>query len=516
MASVSAIKKDLRYLRELKVAKKRIDITRVGNVLKLGDLTYIPSPRGETYHQDRTSIVKSLKGPYGSGKSVTAVMDVVMSAMEMPLCKDGVRRSRWAVVRNTYGELETTTIKTWMDWLEGNLGRTHLVRKAPINLMCKFNDEQGKVEMEVIFLALDKPQHVKKLKSLEVTGALLEEAVEIPRDIYVHLIGRRGRYPKLQDLVIPAGHVGPQYAAQILMVTNAPDTDHWFYALFEVQKPKGYTLINQPPGLLENDDGEWIENEGADNHKHLRTGYYTEMAQGQSADFVKVYCNGEYGMVSAGKPVYTEYSDDLHSSTKLKYLDDIPLNLCWDFGLTPCCAVFQLTPLGHINVLKEYTSTRSGLTQFIKTVVIPGMSQEFGDYEIGFSVGDPSGKAGAQTDEQSCLNILDSLGFETFGAYSNSPIERIDKVKTGLSTLLEGRPQLMISQDCSVLRKGFIGSYQLERVAGEIREDYKDRPKKNFYSHIHDALQYGVMTVLRSPELARREEESNFKLTISA
>ena len=50
--------------------------------------------------------------------------------------------------------------------------------------------------VEFLFRALDKPDDIKKLLSLEVTGGWLNEAREIPKAIMDILIGRLGRYPR--------------------------------------------------------------------------------------------------------------------------------------------------------------------------------------------------------------------------------------------------------------------------------------------------------------------------------
>jgi hypothetical protein len=76
--------------------------------------------------------------------------------------------------RNTYGELTTTTLKTWLDWFpEERFGK--VVHGAPITHNLSWDAEDGtKVELEMWFLALDRPEHVKKLLSMEITGALDE------------------------------------------------------------------------------------------------------------------------------------------------------------------------------------------------------------------------------------------------------------------------------------------------------------------------------------------------------
>jgi hypothetical protein len=43
-----------------------------------------------------------------------------------------------------------------------------------------------------------------------------------------------------------------------------------------------------------------------------------------------------------------------------------------------------------------------------------------------------------------------------------------------------------------VLRKGFLSGYRFQRLAVH-GERYADRPEKNRFSHVHDALQYAAL-----------------------
>ena len=52
-----------------------------------------------------------------------------------------------------------------------------------------------KGDIDVLFLALDREEDVRKLLSLELTGAWINEAREIPKAIVDTLTGRVGRYP---------------------------------------------------------------------------------------------------------------------------------------------------------------------------------------------------------------------------------------------------------------------------------------------------------------------------------
>ncbi|MGH6754956.1 MAG: hypothetical protein ACREDP_22585, partial [Bradyrhizobium sp.] len=74
-------------------------------------------PDGEKLREflrDRKSRVKILRGPIGSGKSRCCCQDIWQYACEQARGPDGIRRSRWGIVRNTYPDLEGTTVKTWL------------------------------------------------------------------------------------------------------------------------------------------------------------------------------------------------------------------------------------------------------------------------------------------------------------------------------------------------------------------------------------------------------------------
>jgi len=55
----------------------------------------------------------------------------------------------------------------------------------------------------------------------------------------------------------------------IISDTNPPDTDHWLYNYFEVDKIEGTTLFRQPPGLIKDENNQWKDNPEADNVENL-------------------------------------------------------------------------------------------------------------------------------------------------------------------------------------------------------------------------------------------------------
>ncbi len=137
-------------------------------------------------------------GPFGSGKSVTCCVEIMRRAREQAPSPDKVRRTRWAVVRNTYPDLKNTTVKTWRDWWGDDFGP--FSRIAPFVHHMKFPLDDGThVDCEVIFLALDDEADAKKFLSLELTGIYFNEARELRRAVIEAGDGRLGRYPSMKD-----------------------------------------------------------------------------------------------------------------------------------------------------------------------------------------------------------------------------------------------------------------------------------------------------------------------------
>ena len=447
---------------------------------------YIPSKTGLEFHND-DSFVRLIMGPYGSGKTTTCINEIIRRTCDMPPWHNGRRKARWAIIRNTSGELHTTTLQTWLAWCDELGVETH--RSKPLlQYEHVFKDDYGVVELELVFMALDRPDDIRKLKSLEVTGAYLNEASELPSAILSHLKGRlNGRYPSKAFCPQP-------YWSGIIADTNPPDVDHWIYEQFCANQIEGYKLFRQPPGLIK-EDGQWFPSPAAENIQNLSHDYYTKLASGQREDFIKVFCCGDWGIVESGKRVFPEYNPDLHSAECVSAIEGLPIHLGFDFGLTPSCVVTQITSRGQLLVLREFTSTDMGIRDFAEGVVLPGLQQHFRDHKIDISVADPSGNIrDSITSELSCISELCNLGINTRAARSNILEPRLNGVKYFLGRIIDGQPGLSLSRaGCPVLHKGLARDYVFKRLAVPGEERYKDFPDKNFASHICDSLQYICM-----------------------
>jgi len=441
---------------------------------------YYAHPTMKKFHQS-DKFVRGLMGCVGGGKSVACCWEIFRRMqMQKPSPFDGKRRSRWAIIRNTYRELTDTTLNTWNDWF-GRIGRFRA------DIMTHYIN-YGDIEAEVMFRALDRPKDAKKLLSLELTGAWVNEAREVPITIVDLLQSRLGRYPAIRD--------GGCTWYGLILDTNPPDTDHWWYKRFEEQNLGNWNIFKQPSALSPQ----------AENLENLPKDYYTNMMSGKDDEWVKVYVKGEYGMSGDGRSVYPEYVDTLHThNTGLKPSYNVAISLGWDYGLTPACVIGQVTPEGRLKILDELIVEghgAMGIRQFAEDVVIPHLKKNYKDWwdkKLIESFGDPAGNQRAQTDEKTCMSILADNGLPTSGAYTNEFITRRDAVAKFLIELVGGKPRMLIDPKCNMIRKGFGGSYYYERVQVAGDERYKNQPVKNHYSHIHDALQY--LCMMSRPEI---------------
>ena len=463
---------------------------------------YRPTPTMERFHADDSQL-RGVMGPIGSGKSVGCALEGYFRSLDQRPGKGGVRYSRGVVIRNTYAELKSTTIKTWEDWFP----MAPVVFDTPIRWHWKQPLGDGtKVDMEVYFLALDKPKDVKKLKSLGVTWAWINEVSEIGKPILDMALGRVGRFPgrvQCPDGITWSG---------VFMDTNAMDEDHWYYDLAEVEKPDAFRFFRQPPAVI-SAGGVWKINPKCENVVNQPEGahYWLKQVEGKTREWIRVYLESEYGTIVIGKPVYPEYKDRLHCSMDaLDPMKGLTLWLSFDYGLTPACVFGQLTPKGQLRVIGEACSDSMGIRQFASDVVKPMLANRFAGMTHKVT-GDPAGRQRAQTDETTCEQILADLGLPVESPESNDFTARRDAVSRFLTKLMAGTgdevtPSFILSPSCRMLRKGFLGKYYYERVQVTTEERYKEKPVKNAYSHPHDALQYLAMKIDSSQSSTKKRK----------
>lgn len=469
---------------------------------------YDASPTLAKFHKSK-AFFRGVRGPIGSGKSVGMCMEIFRRMREQEPGVDGKRKTRFAIIRNTYPELETTTIKTWLDWFpEDPFGKMN--RAKP---MCH-HVEYGDVSSEVYFLALDRPEDIKKLLSLELTGIFFNEARELPLNVITTGLDRVGRYPSQRDR---PSHISkenwPTWCGGIAD-TNPPDEDHWWPMMAgdapleeDITPPDNWEFWAQPPAAFEDKvDGKtvWRINLDAENLDNLRSDYYPNLIQGKRNQHVRVYVGNKYGTVNEGKLVYNEYSDDLHLATQpLTHIPGRNIIVGLDFGQTPAASFSQQTTHGQWQDIHELVTEGIGAERFGALLkleiarVFPGVP--WSSFEFW---GDPSGDYAQSGTDKTYFQILKGLGIQVRAAPTQDPFMRIEAGRKPMEMVIGGVLGYAISPTCKTLLKGFRSGYKYPKInsSGSVR--YSDKPEKNKFSHVHEARQYalcgaGYVKVLR-------------------
>lgn len=459
------------------------------------------APTLKLFHND-DSFVRGIMGPVGSGKSTACVIEILTRAQAQKKSPDGKRYTRWAIIRNTYPELKTTTLKTWGYWVPPTYG--NLTMTSPITHRIKTEE----LDIEVLFLALDQPQDVKKLLSLELTGAWINEAREIPKAIVDVLTTRVGRFPT-------KNMGGPSWFGT-LMDTNPPDDMSWWYKFSEQEVPEGWRFFKQPPG----------DSVEAENVPNLPQNYYKNIAAGKDQDWINVYVKGTYGYVIEGKPVYPMYRERIHTVHQgIVPVKGLPLLLGVDFGLTPAAVIAQKLPNGQWLALDEFLSEDCGIKRFAENLGTY-LKQAYPDHEVHAGWGDPAGEA-KNSEERTCFEIMNeyfpihwyeganlrTAQWKAAPCPSNDTYTRLEVVKNALNRLIDGEPGVKVNAiKCKTLRKGFISGYYYKFVKAGDGERTQEIPYKNKFSHIHDAFQYLLLgggeysVVMRKSERERQPQ----------
>lgn len=438
------------------------------------DVNYTPAPIAKAFIKSRKKI-KIIKGPVGSGKSVACLMDIVRECKLQAPMEDGIRRSRWAIIRNTNQQLMDTTFKSWLQWFpDGAAGRWRVSDKT---FFLKFDD----VYAEILFRPLDTAEDLKRLLSLELTSAYFNEFREIDPTIFKGVRTRVGRYPAVKD----GGATNPHIIAD----TNPPDIDSWLYNVlegFDSDYKHLLGVFSQPSGLSPE----------AENLEWLPQNYYQDLMIGEAknSDFVNVYVHGNYGKSNLGKPVHSLFSEHTHTASGMNPEDRILTVIGMDFGLTPAAVFKQIDGWGRIRTFDAVWSQDSYLEKFIENQVMPLISRRYANCPI-YVMGDPSGKARGQGLGESCFDVIEGFGlaFEKPDNISNDPGIRMGATDHFLAKLAgDGESAYQVDKkNCDHLVKALRGGYRFNMKRNKTFDATVD--KQNPYSHVAEANQYGDM-----------------------
>ena len=446
---------------------------------------YVASPTGKEFLESR-KFIKVIMGPVGGGKSTVALMDLFERALGQ-VAFNGVRRTKFLIVRNTSGQLQATVKPLLNTWFvvkgRGKLGQWRLSDGAGVFEM-KFKLPDGTVvHSEFVLQPADTPDDVRRLLSLEASAGWLEEMREIDVTIFENIQSRLTRFPSRDD-------GGVTYPG-LIGSTNPPPMGHWLQELIS-SPPSNASMHVQPPALL--DDGSI--NPDAENLDHLDEQYYPNLMIDKSQAWIDVYLRNKFGAGGFGEPVFKEtFKLTWHRSpTTLKHIPATysPLLVGMDNGLTAAAVVGQQDARARVNILAEAYVPKGqtmGVTTFLDRLLIPMMRAKFPEVAPAsyLFVLDPACYHRSQVNEVTIAQEVVGRGFRAIRAATNDPERRIAAVEGLLNRAIDGGPGLRISPECPWILQALDWGYRFKKMKnGEVTAT----PDKNEWSHIADALQY--------------------------
>jgi len=430
------------------------------------------------------SFGRLIAGPVGSGKTTACIFEIFRRACEQAPAPDGIRYTRFAIVRSTLKQLKDTVLKDITAWLAGIANWK--VSDSTIHI------EIGDVKTEWILIPLDNPEDQARLLSMQLTGAWMSEAIEMNVSLISPLAGRCGRYP--------GANLGGATWMGIIADTNMPSEGSDWYKFMTEPSPD-WDIHIQPGGMSDAAENlEWLTQTPEtlrmplDDPRRLKQGrtYYERFIRNNSEDWCTRYVHAQYGDDPSGSAVYREsYKAAFHLVDEVMPVNGHPLLVGLDFGRDPCAIICQLDHKGRLLVLEEVIATDLGLELQLQRNLKPAL---MGERYLGKPVcivGDPAGRQRSTMYEETSFDLIKRAGLMAYPAPTNNIDARIRAVEAYLGQQRDGGPALVIDKSrCPTLARAMGGGY---RYAKRKDGQRKPLPDKNEYSHISDALQYAAL-----------------------
>ena len=435
------------------------------------DIIYTPPPTLKEFiksYRPGELFYNWIVGPVGSGKTTSLFFKLVHMAKLQEPSKDGIRRTKAVIVRNTASQLRDTTIASWNYWFKD--GQAGTWRATDSKFTLRFND----VECEVLFRPLDTPDDIERVLSLEVTFAILDEFVNIPLQIVDALSSRVGRYK------MPDGMKVTNYG--VWGSSNPSTEDNQWYPYLHENLPDNARYFHQPSGFSED----------AENLENLPGGraYYDNQAKGKSVAWVRQFLEAQWGFSAAGKPVIGTFDADKHlAKSPLLYDKNAPLIVGFDPGLAGSAFVFGQEDLNsRLKVYGELVQEGYGAKRLVEERLRPYLRRRFPDARVIIAP-DPAAALRSQRDEKTVVDEL-RRHYEVRYETNNRISQRLGAIEHYSARLTDVGPALIVdAKECPVLVRALKGGWRF-RMDTKTDTMASPEPEKNQYSHPGDALGY--------------------------
>ena len=425
---------------------------------------YTPPPTLNSF-MSSDALVRAVRGPVGSAKTTAMIMEMLRRAAQQQPGDDGKRRSRGVIIRNTLPQIKTTCLVSVQQLLRPII--KYKVSDQTIEV--RVND----IEADWLLLPLDSPDNIDRLLSLELTYAWISEFREIDPQILESLLGRVGRYPSRA--------VGGCTWHGVVMETNSFTQDSGWYERLELDRPGNWDYFVQPGAF----------DDGAENRENLPDGYYENLMEANTDEWVDQYIHNQIGPSLSGQSVFRS-SFDHNTHIAKGPLTPVPghsLIVGMDFGRHPAAIIGQLDHRGRLLLFKEVEQENCGVEKFVTTYLAPALAEPRFQSNPVYIVGDPAGVARGEIGEESVFHALRRLGYNAVPASTNNIEPRLRSVEKYLIQSRAGEPAMLIDPEgCPLLIRAMQYEYRYKIKKNKQLEDKTDKIRP--WADLADALQY--------------------------
>lgn len=475
-----------------------------------------PGPIAEALFWSNADIL-GIQGPVGSGKTTTTLKSRLRRAMAMPRsCIDGWRRYKLLVIRETYRQLWSTTIPSYLEVFPKAMGKWSGGRGDPVTHVIEFDDGHGPIEFRVEFMAFG-DDIIASMRGVQSTDIWLNEADTMPVEVLTTGLGRIDRWPGAAHFAAYPPEL--RGYGQIIMDFNAPDEESWTFGLFhdEVERQKVVDLINVTMG----DDAKPLSIEfhnqpgygqpGCENLQNLSAGYYPRQIAGMRltgrGDMIDRLVYNKIVYLRAGEPVFgREFSRRIHvAEAEIAVEPGCGLIIGLDQGFKGAATIWQFLDPFHWRCLAElhFPKERLMAAEFGRRLADLLESPRFRGARVEAACGDMAGEHGASqsADENATWNRLvgRAAGFtvrpQKIGTNRIQP--RLEAVRAALEFMHGGKPGLLIDPSCKLLIRGFEARYVWTDEIDASGDKRKVPDKRLTEANVMDSGQYALLSKAR-------------------
>lgn len=482
-----------------------------GKLPELAEVIF-PGPIAEAMYWSNDAVI-GIQGPVGSGKTTTVMKSRLRRAIEMPRSAiDGVRRYKVLFIRETYRQLWSTTIPSYLETFPKDLGDWAGGRGDPVTHVIRFEDAHGPIEFRAEFMAFG-DNIIASMRGVQTTDIVLNEMDTMPDDVLMVGIGRIDRHPARDHF---KGYPAHQRSyGQIVGDFNAPDEDNWTFRVFHDEAARA-RISEEMTGTLEQGAGEiriaffnqpGFGEPGCENMQNLSPTYYQKqimsMRMAGRGDMIDRLVYNKITYLRAGDPVFKrEFNRRIHvSDGPLEVIRGVPLQLGFDQGFKGAAVIGQFIEPFHWRIYAELHFPRERLMarEFGRRLSIL-LQERFANIPIEAGWGDMAGEAGASqaADENDTWNLLVArtagIPIRAQRVGTNRIQPRLEAVRAVLEFIHGGQPGLVLDPGCKFLIAGCEARYVWTDQVGPDGDKRKVPDKSLTEANVMDALQYLLLS----------------------